>query len=152
MLAPTYFLIKHYILIGNFNYLKISVILIYMCFYFVQANFLKIKKCNDRSWTSQKNHSSKHLKMERPESMNLRQLKVRLYPRLAMTVSQPGTSICSTRSRIYDSVLEDRDLSRAYANVYYKLIHGSNGKGWTVMEVTREGLNNSTRYKVKGIR
>ena len=44
------------------------------------------------------------------------------------------------------------DLPRAHKNVYYELRHGNNGKGWTVMEVTREGLNKNTRYKVKGIR
>lgn len=44
------------------------------------------------------------------------------------------------------------DLSRAHANVYHELRHGNNGKGWTVMEVTRDGLNKNTRYKVKGIR
>jgi hypothetical protein len=44
------------------------------------------------------------------------------------------------------------DLSRAHANVYHELKHGNNGKGWTVMEVTREGLNKNTWYKVKGAR
>jgi hypothetical protein len=44
------------------------------------------------------------------------------------------------------------DLSRAHANVYHELKHGNNGKGWTVMEVTRDGLNKNTRYKVKGVR
>ena len=44
------------------------------------------------------------------------------------------------------------DLSRAHANVYHELRHGNNGKGWTVMEVTRDGLNKNTRYKVNGIK
>jgi hypothetical protein len=38
------------------------------------------------------------------------------------------------------------------SNGYRKLEHGNNGRGWTVMEVIREGLNKNTRYKVKGIR
>jgi hypothetical protein len=44
------------------------------------------------------------------------------------------------------------DLSRAHANVYHELRHGNNGNGWTIMEITREGLNKNTKYKVKGIR
>ena len=44
------------------------------------------------------------------------------------------------------------DLSRAHANVYHELRHGNNGKGWTMMEVTRDGLHKNTRYKVNGIK
>ena len=39
-----------------------------------------------------------------------------------------------------------------HSNVYHELKHGNNGEGWTIMEVTRDGLNKNTRYKVKGIR
>jgi hypothetical protein len=44
------------------------------------------------------------------------------------------------------------DLSRAHANVYHELKHGNDGKGWTVMEITREGLGMNTKYKPRGIR
>jgi hypothetical protein len=44
------------------------------------------------------------------------------------------------------------NLSRVHASVYHELRHGNNGKGWTVMEVAREGINKNTRYKVKGVR
>ena len=44
------------------------------------------------------------------------------------------------------------DLSRAHGNVYHELKNGNNGNGWTIMEVTREGLNKNTRYKVRGIK
>jgi hypothetical protein len=44
------------------------------------------------------------------------------------------------------------DVSRAHANVYRELKFGNKGKGWTVMEITREGLNNNTKYKPRGIR
>lgn len=44
------------------------------------------------------------------------------------------------------------DLSRAHSNVYQELKHGNNDKGWTIMEVTREGLNKNTKYKVRGIK
>ena len=44
------------------------------------------------------------------------------------------------------------DLSRAHANVYRELRHGNKGKGWTVMEITREGLNKNTTYNPRGIR
>ena len=37
------------------------------------------------------------------------------------------------------------DLSRAHANVYHELKHGNDGKGWTVMEITREGLGMNTK-------
>jgi hypothetical protein len=36
------------------------------------------------------------------------------------------------------------DLSRAHANVYHELKHGNNGEGWTVLEVTRDGLHKNT--------
>jgi hypothetical protein len=44
------------------------------------------------------------------------------------------------------------DLSRAHQNVYHELKLGNNGKGWIVMEVTRDGLNKNPRYRVKGVR
>jgi len=44
------------------------------------------------------------------------------------------------------------DLSRAHADVYHELKNGNNGIGWTIMEITREGLNKNTKYKAKGIR
>ena len=55
-----------------------------------------------------------------------------------------------------ESALRDNwkfwDLSRMHRNVFDELRDGNNGKGWTVMEITREGLNKNTRYRVKGIR
>lgn len=59
-----------------------------------------------------------------------------------------------TLSEMQSRMVQSRkfwDLSRAHANVYHELKHGNNGKGWTVMEVTRDGLNKNTRYKVKGV-
>ena len=48
----------------------------------------------------------------------------------------------------YRSNLESSGyLSRAHKNVYHELKHGNNGKGWTVMKVTREGLNKKTSIK-----
>jgi hypothetical protein len=44
------------------------------------------------------------------------------------------------------------DLSRAHANVYKELMKGNGGKGWTVMKITRIGLNKKTTYKVEGVR
>jgi len=43
-------------------------------------------------------------------------------------------------------------ISRAHANVYRELRHGNKGNGWTVMEITREGLNKNTMYNPRGIR
>jgi len=43
-------------------------------------------------------------------------------------------------------------LSRVYKNVYYEYKNGNNGKGWTVMQLTRRGQQKNTRYEVKGIR
>jgi hypothetical protein len=44
------------------------------------------------------------------------------------------------------------DLSRTHGNVYRELKHGNNGKGWTVMEITRRGRGMNTKYEGKGIR
>jgi hypothetical protein len=44
------------------------------------------------------------------------------------------------------------DLSRAHANVYHELMNGNNGKGWSIMEIIREGLNKNTKYKARGIK
>jgi hypothetical protein len=44
------------------------------------------------------------------------------------------------------------DLSRTHGNVWRELKYGNNGKGWTVMEITRQGTGMNTRYVPKGIR
>lgn len=44
------------------------------------------------------------------------------------------------------------DLSRKHANVYRELKHGNQGKGWTVMQITRQGLYLNTRYMPKGVK
>jgi hypothetical protein len=43
------------------------------------------------------------------------------------------------------------DLSRAHGHIYRELTSGNGGKGWSVMEITREGLNKRTTYKAKGV-
>lgn len=44
------------------------------------------------------------------------------------------------------------DLSRKHVNVYRELRHGNKGNGWTIMEITREGVGVNTKYKPRGIR
>ena len=44
------------------------------------------------------------------------------------------------------------EVPRVHRNVYDELKFGNNGKSWTIAEVTRNGLNRNTRYKVRGIK
>jgi hypothetical protein len=53
------------------------------------------------------------------------------------------------RSRVQTSKFWD--LTRKHGNVYRELKYGNDGKGWTAMEITRQGTGMNTRYVPKGI-